>query len=126
GIIVKVLVGHFNSESNEFSYQNMDFDNFVFKYGEDAIDTMQIRDIFEEQDIELVSSLYANGHPGGLVTKDAFDFILHRMLVKVKENLSDIDGLYLYLHGASKVVDLEGGSAEHMILSEIRRITGPY
>lgn len=124
--MMKVLVGHFNSESNEFSYQNMGFDNFVFKYGEDCIDTMQIRDIFEDKGIDLVSGIYANGHPGGLVTKDAFDFILHRMLVKVKEHLAEIDGIYLYLHGASKVVDLEGGSAEHMILSEIRRITGPY
>ncbi|MDY0393672.1 M81 family metallopeptidase [Virgibacillus halophilus] len=123
---MKVLVGHFNSESNEFSYQNMGFDNFVFRYGIDSIDVMQVRDIFEEKEIELIPSIYANGHPGGLVTKDAFDFILHRMLTAVKENLAEIDGIYLYLHGASKVVDLEGGSAEHMILSEIRRITGPY
>src|SRR5699024_9014587 len=59
-------------------------------------------------------------------SKDAFDFILDRMLKKVKEHLLEIDGIYLYLHGASKVVDLEGDAAEHMILQEIRKITGPY
>src|SRR5699024_6702157 len=48
------------------------------------------------------------------------------MLKKVKEHLLEIDGIYLYLHGASKVVDLEGDAAEHMILQEIRKITGPY
>lgn len=123
---MKILTGHFNSESNEFSYQTMGFDNFVFKYGEDSINAMEVRDIFEEEGMEILPSIYANGHPGGLVTKDAFDFILHRMLRSVKANLSDIDGIFLYLHGASKVIDLEGGSAEHKILSEIRRITGPY
>ncbi|WP_080872725.1 M81 family metallopeptidase [Oceanobacillus timonensis] len=123
---MKVLTGHFNSESNEFSYQNMDFENFVFRYGKDSINAMNVRDIFEDAGIELVSSLYANGHPGGLITKDAFDFILHRMTVKVKEHLHEIDGIFLYLHGASKVLDLEGNSAEHKILQEIRKITGPY
>lgn len=123
---MKVLTGHFNSESNEFSHQNMGFDNFTFRYGNDSIDVMEVRDIFEDNDIELIPSIYANGHPGGLVTKDAFDFILDRMLKKVKEHLHEIDGIYLYLHGASKVLDLEGDAAEHMILSEIRKITGPY
>lgn len=123
---MKVLVGHFNSESNEHSYQNMGFDNFIFKYGEESIDVMGVRDIFEKQKMELIPSIYANGHPGGLITKDAFDFILNRILVSVKEHLADLDGIYLYLHGASKVRDLEGGSAEHKILSEIRKITGPY
>lgn len=37
---MKVLTGHFNSESNEFSYQNMDFENFVFRYGKDSIDAV--------------------------------------------------------------------------------------
>src|SRR5699024_3231476 len=123
---MKVLTVHFNSESNEFSYQNMGFDNFTFRYGQDSIDATAVSDIFEDNGIELIPSIYANGHPGGLVTKDAFDFILERMLKKVKEHLLEIDGIYLYLHGASKVVDLEGDAAEHMILQEIRKITGPY
>lgn len=123
---MKVLVGHFNSESNEHSYQRMGFDNFVFKFGEELIDVMNVRDIFEENGIDVVPSIYANGHPGGLITKDAFDFILHRMLKSVKDNLADINGIYLFMHGASKVLDLEGDSAEHAILEGIRRITGPY
>lgn len=123
---MNVLIGHFNSESNEWSYQNMGFENFVFKYGEDCVNTMNVRDIFEDRGINVIPSVYANGHPGGLIKKDAFDFILYRFLTKVKEHLSDIDGIYLYLHGASKVLDLEGDSAEHKILFEIRKITGPY
>lgn len=123
---MKVLVGHFNSESNEHSYQKMGFDNFIFKYGEESIDAMGIRDIFENNDIDIIPSIFANGHPGGLITKDAFDFILSRIKHCLEENLNEIDGIFLYLHGASKVQDLEGGSGEHKILETIRKITGPY
>lgn len=123
---MKVLVGHFNSESNEHAYQKMGFENFIFKYGKDSIDAMGIRDIFENNNIEIIPSIYANGHPGGLVTKDAFDFILTRILHALKKNLNEIDGIFLYLHGASKVEDLEGDSGEHKIVKEIRKITGPY
>lgn len=123
---MKVLIGHFNSESNEWSYQKMAYENFDFKHEEECVDVMNVRDIFENQGIEVVPSLYANGHPGGLIKKDAFDFILERFTTKVKEHLAEIDGIYLYLHGASKVMDLEGDSAEHNILFEIRKITGPY
>src|SRR5699024_2327163 len=113
-------------ESNEFSYQNMGFDNFTFRYGQDSIDATAVRDIFEDNGIELIPSIYANGHPGGLVTKDAFDFILDRMLKKVKEHLFEIDGIYFYLHVSRKVVDIVVDAAVNMILQKYRKITGPY
>src|SRR5699024_12236362 len=111
---MKVLSSHFNLKSNDFSYIIMFYYKFNLRYGQDSIDATAVRDIFVDNGIELIPSIYANGHPGGLVTKDAFDFILDRMLKKVKEHLLAIDGIYLYLHGASKVVDLEGDAAEHM------------
>ncbi|GGP10282.1 hypothetical protein GCM10011346_17760 [Oceanobacillus neutriphilus] len=69
----------------------MGFENFVFRYGKDSIDAMNVRNIFEDAGIELVPSLYANGRPGGLITRDALDFILHRMTVKVKTHLHEIE-----------------------------------
>src|SRR5699024_12680096 len=101
---MKVLTGHFNSESNEFSYQNMGFDNFTFRYGQDSIDATAVRDIFEDIGIELIPSIYANGHSGGLVTKDAFDFILERRLKQVYAKFLENDGIYLYLLVDSNVV----------------------
>ncbi len=123
---MKVLVGKFSSESNEHSRSFMTFEKFIFKYGEEMIDSMFVRDIFEEQGIELIPTISAIGHPHGPVTKDAFDFILSRFVQGVKEHLHEIDGIFLFLHGASKVMDLEGVSAEHAIVNEIRKITGPY
>src|SRR5699024_1363136 len=115
-----------NSESNDFSYQTMGFDNFTFRYGQDSIDATAVRDIFEDNGIALIPSIYANVHPGALVTKDAFDFILDRMFKNVKARLLEVDGTYLSLHVASIVLDLEGDAAEHLILQEICKITGTY
>lgn len=123
---MNVLIGGFSSESNEHSQSLMSFDKFIFKFGNELIDSMHVKDLFATANINLVPSLLARGHPHGPVTKDAFDFILSRFKQAVKENLKDIDGIYLYLHGASKVLGLEGGSAEHAIIREIRKITGPH
>ncbi|MEG0960814.1 MAG: M81 family metallopeptidase [Erysipelotrichaceae bacterium] len=123
---MKVLVGEFGSESNEHSRSLMTMDKFIFKYGEELINSMNIRDIFEVQDIELIASISAMGHPHGPVTLDAYEYILSYFLNTIKEHLHEIDGIFLHLHGASKVIGLEGGSAEHAIVREIRKITGPY
>ena len=45
---MKVLVGRFSSESNEHSRSLMSLDKFILKYGEDCIDSMYCRDIFEK------------------------------------------------------------------------------
>lgn len=54
---MKVLVGRFSSESNEHSRSLMSLDKFILKYGEDCIDSMYCRDIFEENGIELIPSI---------------------------------------------------------------------
>ena len=48
---MKVLMGHFSSESNEHSKSLMTFDKFLFKFGDEAIDAMEVRDIFEDKGI---------------------------------------------------------------------------
>lgn len=123
---MKVLVGYFSSESNEHVSTKMDFDEFIYRFGDDIAKTIQIDDIFKEAEIELIPTIMASGHPGGPVTKDAFDFIASRILQGVKEHIHEIDGIYLFLHGASKVTDLPEGSGEHYIVKEIRKLVGPY
>ncbi len=123
---MKVLIGHFTSESNMHVPNPCDINDYVIKYGEDLIDAMQIRDIFEEEGIELIPAIYANGYSAGTITKEAFQYIASKMLRAVKEHAHEIDGIFLFLHGASNVEDLEGGSGDHYLLREIRKIVGPY
>lgn len=123
---MKVLFAYFSSESNEHSRSLMTFDKFVFKFGEEAVQHVSCRKVFEDAGIELIPAIIARGHPHGPVTYDAFEFIRSRMMVEVKSHIHEIDGIFLFLHGASKVIGLSGGSAEHAFLKEIREITGPY
>ncbi|MFR0979095.1 MAG: M81 family metallopeptidase [Holdemania filiformis] len=83
-------------------------------------------DLFEEAGIEVIPTIYADGRAGGRVTREAFDFILEQFLNGVREHIDEIDGMFFFLHGASNVLGLEGGSGEHTIIREIRKLVGPY
>ena len=69
-------------------------------------------------------SVYANGFSGGVVTRNAFDYIENRLLNDIRANLGTLDGMFLHLHGASEVEDI--GSGDHHILKEVRKLVGPY
>lgn len=125
---MKVLVGHFTTESNENVKKLCEFNDFVYKTGSGMIDAMDIKDVFEEAGIELIPSIYANGHSNGVVSSTAFQFISTELLKTVKQHSdkNDLDGIFLFLHGASKVADLAGDSGEQYIIDEIRKIVGDY
>lgn len=71
---------------------------------------------------ELVPLLYAAAEPGGLVASAAFDRITNQLCQRLA-NATDIDGVYLDLHGAMVTKDFEDGEAE--ILRRVRNVVGP-
>lgn len=123
---MKILVGGFVAESNARVKKPCDLIDFMLKEGEEITSALYVDDIFEKENIVAIPSLYADGRAGGRVAKDAFDYIAKKIISTVKEHLDEIDGIFLFLHGASNVLDLEGGSGEHYIIREIRKLTGPY
>ena len=48
---MKVLFAYFSSESNEHSRSLMTFDKFVFKFGEEAVQHVSCRKVFEDAGI---------------------------------------------------------------------------
>ena len=123
---MKVLVAHMSAECNEHIEKTVAIEDFEILYGEDCLKAMHIKDTFESRGVELIPSIYARINPNGMIQKDAFDFICGRMLKAVKEHRSEIDGIYLQLHGASGVVGLDCISGEHYIVKKIRELVGPY
>ena len=119
-------MGHFTLESNEHVNGLTELDSFNIKFGEELIDSMHVGEIFRGNDIEIIPSIYASGTSGKVLSKEAYKYIHDKMIEIVKNNLADLDGIYLFLHGASKVEDLPGGSGERYLLKSIRNITGPY
>ena len=95
-------------------------------YGKDCLEAVHVKDIFEEKHIELIPSIFASCHPGGLLEREAFDFIEGKILRTIREHLGELDGIYLQLHGASAVKGLDCVSGEHHIVRRIREIVGEH
>ena len=123
---MKILIGHFTTESNEHIPFRCEMKNFILGYGDEVQDLMELRSVFERNKVDAIGSVYANGHSSGPVEKNAFAYISNRLLRDVQENRNDIDGIMLLLHGASKIEDLPGSSGEPYILAKIREIVGPH
>lgn len=121
---MKVLVGHFTTESNANIPDKNKITNYELAFGDELIDRMKIRDVFMRNGIEIIPSVYAGGGPSGVIERETFLLIESMFLDAVKKHLHEIDGIYLWLHGASFVDEL--GSGDHHILKEIRKIVGPY
>lgn len=122
----KVLVAHFSAECNEHVSHQADLGQFRLLYGEESIDAMRVRDIFEDKNIDLIPSIYANTSPTGMIKREAFDYIAHSMFDAIKEHDGEFDGIYLQWHGASGVVDLPEISGEHYLIKEIRKLVGKH
>ncbi|MFV0379444.1 MAG: M81 family metallopeptidase [Anaerorhabdus sp.] len=123
---MKVLVAHFNAENNQHISHTVKIDEFDVRYDQDCIDAMFIGDIFEKANIEVIPSIYATINPNGMVERSAFDFICNRMFSDIRKHKNEIDGIYLHLHGASGILDLDEVSGEHFIIKEIRKIVGKF
>lgn len=123
---MKVFVAHVHAECNEHVTHDGKLEDFVLLYGDQCINSMHIRDIFEGHGIEIVPSIFAGVNPTGMIERRAYDFISDSILSDLRDHLDEIDGIYLQLHGASGIRDLDCVSGEHDLLRRIREIVGKY
>lgn len=121
---MKVLVGYFTCESNANVPLKNEISQFVLGFGEDVAMLSRVDDVFAKENIEVIPSIYASAGASGVIKKDCFEYIESCFVKAVRENLHQIDGIWLHLHGASEVEEI--GSGDHHILKTIREITGPY
>lgn len=124
---MKILIGGFVAESNAYVAQPCEIQDFTIVTGlDEAAERLYVKDIAEEEGIELIPSYFAWGAGAGRVAYDTFDYIQKQFLKAVREHQHEIDGMFFFFHGASNVIGLEGGSGDHSLIREIRRIVGPY
>ena len=121
---MKVLVGQFVTESNANIPLKNEISNYVIAFGDDCIRRTHVGEVFAEEGIEVIPSVFADAAASGVIKKDTFAYIEACFLNAVREHIDEIDGIYLMLHGASEVEEI--GSADHHILWEIRKLVGPY
>ena len=106
---MKVLIGHFTTEANAHIPMKNNLSNYELAFGDEVIERMKVRDVFEQAGIEIIPAVYAGGGPSGVIEKETFLTIENLFLDAVKKHLHEIDGLYLWLHGASYVEELGSG-----------------
>lgn len=121
---MKVMVGEFVTESNANIPGKCTLSNYDIGYGQDCIKKMRIKETFDEAEVEIIPSIFANAGASGVVEKSSFDYIESTILDTVKQYKKEIDGIFLMLHGASEVEGI--GSGDHHILKSIRKLVGPY
>ena len=121
---MKVLVAKYMLEANCFVPNVLEMCDFDFRMNQDCIDRMQMGDVFERNGVEVIPSVYARSNGSGIMSKRAFDYVEGTLLDIVRKHINEIDGMFLFLHGASEVQ--EYGSGDHHILKEVRKVVGPY
>ena len=122
---MKVLAVRTATESNA----NIPLKNTILDFNleinsEKMLDGMLVRDEFEKEGIELIPSVLATSGPSGVIERNCFDYIESCVLNQVRKHMNELDGILMFMHGASEVDGL--GSGEHHMLKEIRKIVGEY
>lgn len=123
---MKILIGALLAESNAYVKQDCEIQDFTILTGPGMADKLFISELAWENNVELIPSIHASCMAAGLVDFDTFDYLQKKFVKAVKAHAHELDGIYLFLHGASQVRDLPGGSGDHFILNEIRKVVGAY
>ncbi len=74
-----------------------------------------------QSDYDIVTTLFAEAEPGGIIERDVFEQITERVLRHLGDQ-QPFDGLYLELHGAMVVDGFEDGELE--LLRRVRKAVG--
>ena len=128
---MRVVIGSISHETNTFSNVLTDLDKFrddlylgqdiltAFK-GKHAIASAFI-EVAEAEGFDLIPTVWARATPSGLVTDEAFTYLLSR-LIEPLESEGTVDGVLLHLHGAMVTQSIDDPEGE--VLETIRGIVG--
>lgn len=110
---LRVITGSISHETNTFSNVKTGLEKFkerIFLLGEEMFGAFAgkhtigsaFMEVAGEAEFELIPTVWAGATPQGLVTDEAFDFMLGRIIDGIK-SAGDVDGVLLHLHGAMVV-----------------------
>lgn len=132
---MKIAIGAIMQETNSFSSIKTDIDDFKYSSlqplleGLDVIKEHKGRETeiggfikaCEENSIEIVPTISTFAVPSGNVTQRAFKWLKATLLEKL-EQVKELDGVLLALHGSMAVDGVDDGEGE--ILAEVRKLIG--
>lgn len=116
---MKVIVASFQCESNSKAVLHPQKADFEYFAGEDIFKKLVVKDIFLQNGIEVIPSIYAVALPSGTTERHVYEFYKEKIMDTVRAN-PDVDGVYIFFHGSMEVDEI--GSGELYLLKEIRKI----
>ena len=118
---MKVMIGAFAHESNDFCPHLTTREMFEFYEGEEVARHLPVADLFEEAGIEVIPSIYATAESYGPVEEETFLHFERMILDTVRAN-PDLDGIWMFCHGAMNVQNI--GSGEYRLARDLRALVG--
>jgi len=132
---MKIAIGAIMQETNSFSSIKTDIDDFKYSSlqplleGPDLIKEHRGRETeiggfikaCEENSIEIIPTISTFAVPSGNVTQRAFRWLKAILLEKL-EQVKELDGVLLALHGSMAVDGVDDGEGE--ILAQVRKLIG--
>lgn len=118
---MRIAVGGIHTECSTYSPVLMSLEDFRVLRGEALLEADYFS-FLNAEDIEHIPLLHARAVPGGPVSRPAYEAFKTELLGGLKAALP-IDGLYLAMHGAIKVDNMD--DAEGDWISAARAIVGP-
>ena len=118
---MKVMIGAFAHESNDFCPHLTTREMFEFYEGEEVARHLPVADLFEVAGIEVIPSIYATAESYGPVEEETFLHFERMILDTVRAN-PDLDGIWMFCHGAMNVQNI--GSGEYRLARDLRALVG--
>lgn len=116
---MKVIVASYQCESNSLAKIHPGKEDFEYFRGDDIFKKLVVKDVFEENGIEVVPAVYAVALPAGTVTQDIYYYYFDQIMETVIAN-PDAEGVYIYFHGSMEVDGI--GSGELFLLKAIKKV----
>ena len=116
---MRIAIGSLQCEGNSLTPVYTRFEDFDYAPGESMYQKIKVMDYLSEKGAEVIPTIYAHALPGGAVIKE--DYL--RLVSEIVDGIPcDVDGVWLYLHGAMCVQEI--GSGEAYLLKKVREKIG--
>mgnify|MGYP000875636253 CR=1 FL=1 len=119
----RIAIAGLAIESSTFSPAKTLESDFKARIGEDIFSYypfLQKDSIYREK-AEWIPTIRGHAIPGGIVTREAYESLVQKTLMMLKENLP-YDGLFFDIHGAMSVVGLDDPEGD--FIKRIREVIG--
>ncbi len=118
---MRIAIGGMSHEGTTFSPLLTRTADLVVSRGDALLPEGELRQLYDENGVELVPTLFARGTPSGIIEKETYLALKNELLDGLR-SAGRLDGVCLSLHGAMEVEGI--GDGESDLVGAIRNVVG--